>query len=60
MQAQDIKVGVIVTGSKWPEPVEIKRVDYNGDYVHIVGATTLSNHHIDQLIPFGELSVIIS
>jgi SNF2 family DNA or RNA helicase len=35
--------------------VEIKRVDHNGDYVHIVGATILSNHHIDQIIPAEEL-----
>lgn len=56
METREIKVGIIITGSKWPEPVEIKRVDYNGDYIHIVGATTLSNHHIDQLIPSEELS----
>ncbi len=38
--------------------MEVKRADYNGDYVHIVGATTLSTHHIDQLIPIEELSDI--
>ena len=48
----------IITGPKWPEPVEIKKVDYTGDYVHIVGATTLSSYHIDQLIPIEELSDI--
>jgi SNF2 family DNA or RNA helicase len=58
MEIQDIKAGIIITGPKWPEPVEIKRVDYNGDYIHIVGATTLSNHHIDQLIPSEELADI--
>ena len=34
------------------------RVDHNGDYVHIVGATTISNQHIDQLIPVNEFSDI--
>ena len=58
MEIQGIKVGTIIEGPKWPEPVEIKKVDYDGDYVHIVGATTLSNNHIDQLIPFEELSDI--
>jgi SNF2 family DNA or RNA helicase len=58
MEIQQIKAGIIITGPKWPEPVEIKRVDYNGDYIHIVGATTLSSHLIDQLIPSEELSYI--
>jgi hypothetical protein len=39
MEVQEIRPGVIITGSKWPESVEIKRVDHNADYVHIVGAT---------------------
>ena len=58
MEIQGIKVGTIIEGPKWPEPVEIKKIDYGVDYVHIVGATTLSNKHIDQLIPFEELSDI--
>src|SRR5215203_1236441 len=58
METQEIKAGIIITDPKWPEPVEIKRVDYSGDYIHIVGATTLSNHHIDQLSPSEELSDI--
>ena len=37
------KTEIIITSPKWPEPVEIKRVDYNANYIHIVGATTLSN-----------------
>lgn len=57
METQEIRAGII-TGPKWPEPVEIKKVDYTGDYVHIVGATTLSSYHIDQLIPIEELSDI--
>jgi hypothetical protein len=40
--------GYKVRAVEWPEPVEIKRVDYGRDYVHIVGATVLSNHHIDH------------
>ena len=34
------------------------KVDYTAEYVHIVGATTLSSHHIDQLIPCEELADI--
>jgi hypothetical protein len=58
LEIQEIKSGIIISGPKWPEPVEIKRVDYNTDYIHIVGATTISNLHIDQLIPSDELSDI--
>jgi DNA or RNA helicases of superfamily II len=48
--------GIVITSSKWPEPVEIKKVDNNGAYVHIIGATTLTGRHIDQLIPLAELA----
>jgi hypothetical protein len=36
METQEIRAGIIITGPKWSEPVEIKKVDYTGDYVHIV------------------------
>lgn len=45
-------------GPKWPEPVEVKKIDNDGSYVHIVGATTVTLSHIDQLIPVDELSDI--
>ena len=47
MQVVDIKPGVVVTGPKWPEPVEIKKVDIEEEYVHIVGSTTATKQHID-------------
>jgi hypothetical protein len=40
MEEQELRIGTIITGYKWPEPVEIKKVDYTGDFIHIVGATT--------------------
>ncbi|MEW5816181.1 MAG: DEAD/DEAH box helicase [Spirochaetota bacterium] len=46
-----IKPGSIIKGPNWPEPVEIKFVEETGEYIHIVGATTGSGKHIDQLIP---------
>ncbi len=45
-----IEEGVIIEGSFWPEPVEIKKIDRFGDRTHIVGATIYSNIHIDQLL----------
>ena len=52
----EIKAGHIVRGPRWPEPVEINLVEDFGDYVHLVGATTGSGEHVDQLIPRGELA----
>jgi len=49
-----IKAGFIVKGPLWPEPVEIKSLEEVGEYVHIVGATTISGKHIDQVIPRDE------
>lgn len=53
---KDIRSGSIIKGSYWPEPVEIKLIEEVGEYVHIVGATTLSRKHIDQIIPYEEFS----
>jgi len=58
LDPSELKPGIIITGSKWPEPVEIKKVDNTGDYVHIIGATTLTGKHIDQLIPLAEMADI--
>ena len=56
MDSSELVPGIVITSSKWPEPVEIKKVDNNGAYVHIIGATTLTGRHIDQLIPLAELA----
>jgi len=45
-----IKPGTIIEGPAWPEPVEINLIVEVDDYIHIVGATTRSRNHIDQLI----------
>jgi superfamily II DNA or RNA helicase len=56
MKVEDIRPGLIIAGSKWPEPVEIKKAEYLGSYLHIVGATTKSGNHIDQIISPEELA----
>lgn len=58
MEIHDIKPGIIIIGPKWPEPVEVKKIDNDSSYIHIVGATTVTGQHIDQLIPIDELSDI--
>src|SRR5256712_4799593 len=59
LEVRDIRPGTILVGPKWKEPVEVKTIDNDGSYVHIVGATTISGQHIDQLIPVLELSDIL-
>ncbi|MDY6960250.1 MAG: hypothetical protein SVK08_13955, partial [Halobacteriota archaeon] len=48
---KDVRRGSIIRGSNWPEPVEIKLIEEDGNYVHIVGATISSGDHVDQIIP---------
>ncbi|MCZ7603142.1 MAG: helicase-related protein [Melioribacteraceae bacterium] len=50
-----MKKGTIVTSPHWPEPVEIKFIEESGDYYHIIGATTKSSKHIDDLIPKSDI-----
>jgi len=52
----EIQSGQIVQGPRWPEPVEVKLIEDLGGYVHLVGATTGSGEHVDQLIPREELA----
>ena len=52
-----IKPGTIIKGSYWPEPVEIKFSESAGNYIHIVGSTTVTNKHVDQLILESEITV---
>jgi len=52
----EIQAGHIIQSPRWPEPVEVKLVEDMGDYVHLVGATTGSGEHVDQLIPREELA----
>ena len=42
--------GNIIEGPFWPEPIEVKKIENYGDYIHIIGAMIYSNTHIDQLI----------
>lgn len=52
----EMQAGQIVQGPRWPEPVEVKLVEEMGGYVRLVGATTRSGDHVDQLIPREELA----
>ncbi len=56
LELREIQPGTTLIGPKWKEPVEVKSIDNDGSYVHIVGATTITSQHIDQLIPVAELT----
>jgi hypothetical protein len=44
-----IREGITIKGFTLPEPVEVKKVEELGKYVHVVGVTIYSNTHVDQL-----------
>jgi SNF2 family DNA or RNA helicase len=52
-----IKPGSIIKGPSWPEPVEIKLIEHADRYLRIVGATTVTNTHIDQLVLESEIEI---
>ncbi|MEM5793094.1 MAG: helicase-related protein [Candidatus Aenigmatarchaeota archaeon] len=56
MEVEELKVGTIIRGKRWKEPIEIKKIDKLEDYIHIVGSTIHSGTHIDQLIPLNEIN----
>lgn len=58
MNLDDLKIGTVIKSQRWEEPIEIKRIDQLGDYIHLIGSTTSNNRHIDQLIPLNELNTI--
>ena len=46
--------GDIIKSSLWPETVEVKFIEQTGNYIHLIGITTVSHSTIDQLIPEDE------
>lgn len=53
--SREITEGAVVEASWWPEPVEVKKIEYIENYVRIVGATIYSGKHVDQLIRKEEI-----
>ncbi|MDI3497926.1 DEAD/DEAH box helicase, partial [Archaeoglobus sp.] len=52
----ELRSGIIIQSSLFPEPVKVEKIDDFGDFIRIVGATIDSNQHIDTVIPKSELS----
>ena len=55
MDIGELKPGIIITSSMWPEPIHIKKIDFNDSYVHLIASTIFSNQHIDQMIPKNDI-----
>lgn len=53
---KDIISGSIIKGPRWSEPVEINFIEGIGEYVRVVGVTTIYRDHIDQIIPREEFA----
>jgi superfamily II DNA or RNA helicase len=49
-----IQKGDVIKSPLWPETVEVKLVEQNGNYIHLIGITTVTHSTIDQLIPETE------
>lgn len=52
---KNIKNGSIIKSDRWAEPIEVKLIEQEGGYIHLVGVTINSQTHIDQLIPSKEM-----
>ena len=50
-----IKVGTIVKGPFWKEPVKVEKIEEIGNYTRIVGATTHSKEYVDRLFKKEEM-----
>jgi len=55
----NINPGMIIKGSYWPEPVEIKHIEEVGEYIRIIGSMINSQNPVDQLIDQKELAEIL-
>ena len=56
MEAADLEEGMLIEGSVWPEPVEIKKVEAVGNSTRIVGVRLSSGMHVDVNLSGEELS----
>lgn len=58
MDISELRVGAIIEGPKWPDPVEIKKIETLGDDVNIIGSRIPTGIHVDVILSKEELSHI--
>ena len=55
MDISELKVGAVIEGPKWPDPVEIKKIDELDEGVNIIGSRIYTGIHIDAILSKEEL-----
>ena len=55
MNISELKVGAIIEGPKWPDPVEIKKIESFGNDINIVGSRIPTGIHVDVILSKEEL-----
>lgn len=58
LNVSDLRVGILIEGPKWPEPVEIKKVDPFDGGAGIIGSMMPSGSYIDAILSNEELAHI--
>ena len=59
MEISELREGVVIEGTRWPEPVEVKKVDMmSSNIVHVLGSQTQSSVHVDAILSGEELEDI--
>lgn len=53
-----IKIGDVLKAPFWSEPVEVRSVEQDGDYLHLILLFTVSNQLLEQTIPLSDLESI--
>ena len=54
----DIKAGSVISSNNWSEPVEVKFIEQQGNYIHIIGSETLSRKPVDSVLSEEEFNSI--
>jgi len=56
-----LKPGTIIKSCYWPEPVEIKKFEIQGEYVYIIGSMIRSHRPVDRVLSqteFNDISMV--
>ena len=55
MKVSELKIGAVVEGPKWPDPVEIKKIEEFGEDIKIIGSRIPTGIHVDVILSKEEL-----
>ena len=58
MDTSELEEGAVIEGSKWPEPVEVKRVDMLDGGARVIGSLTRSCIQVDAILSSEEIAQI--